>query len=227
MLLILTVIIAILAPLIHSRIPTKAEIKTGKIYGFTGATNDRVGDYLLSTTCFCGSEGNEPPTRPFKGSSLRLFEYYAYHHNTTYMLKDLCQDAYSLEGCFINEGHDDYLCDTWRLKPAPGTKRKKDLIHNMCYVRDISWPDRWSKNLLPMADKITFDGFTRGLGTGGGQGATLRSVEEADARCEVLCEQQTGLPVLKRDLQIGWQDEYMSNHMIGWEDLDDMCDKCK
>ena len=52
-----------------------------------------------------------------------------------------------------------------------------------------------------MADKITFDGFTRGLGTGGGQAPTLRSVEEADARCEVLCEQRMGLPVFKEDLQ--------------------------
>lgn len=80
-----------------------------------------------------------------------------------------------------------------------------------------------------MADKITFDGFTRGLGTRGGQAPTLRSVEEADAKCEVLCEQQTGLPVLKEGLQtkLSGAGQLMRNHMIGWEDLDDMCGKCK
>lgn len=79
--------------------------------------------------------------------------------------------------------------------------------------------------MLPPEDKITFDGFTRGLGTGGGQEPRLRSVEEADARCEVLCEQQTGLPVLKRILEAPGL--LMRNHMIGWEDLDDMCGRCK
>ena len=78
-----------------------------------------------------------------------------------------------------------------------------------------------------MADKLTFDGFTRGLGTQGGQAPTLRSVEEADARCEVLCEQQTGLPVLKENLQTARGRLPIRNHMIGWEDLDDMCGKCK
>ena len=78
-----------------------------------------------------------------------------------------------------------------------------------------------------MADRITFDGFTRALGTEGGQAPTLRSVEEADARCEVLCEQQTGLPVLKEDLGTTVDGLPIRNHMIGWEDLDDMCDKCK
>ena len=52
-------------------------------------------------------------------------------------------------------------------------------------------------------------------------------MEEADARCEVLCEQHTGLPVFKRDLQMESHGACMRNHMIGWEDLDDMCDKCK
>ena len=62
----------------------------------------------------------------------------------------------------------------------------------------------------------------------GGQEPTLRSVEEADARCEVLCEQQTGLPVMKWDLPGVLKNNHMiHNHMIGWEDLDDMCDECK
>ena len=90
----------------------------------------------------------------------------------------------------------------------------------MCYLKDVIEGNQWYDFALPMADKITFDGFTRGLGTGGGQAPTLRSVEEADARCEVLCEQRMGLPVVKGNRK-------SRNHMIGWEDLDDMCGKCK
>ena len=90
----------------------------------------------------------------------------------------------------------------------------------MCYLRDNAvFPTQWREFGLPLGDEITFDGFQRWLGPEGGQEPRLRSVEEADARCEVLCEQQTGLPVLKEGP--------MRNHMIGWEDLDDMCEGCK
>ena len=89
------------------------------------------------------------------------------------------------------------------------------------------WPTQWSLFALPMADRITFDGFERALYEEGEQAPTLRSVEEADARCEVLCEQQTGLPVLKEDLQKARNSWPIRNHVIGWEDLDDMCEKCK
>ena len=88
----------------------------------------------------------------------------------------------------------------------------------LCY----DWSDRddhWREFRLPSPDVITFNGQHRHLDPLGRQGPLLRSKEEADGKCGVMCREHAGMEVLRGV-------ERAASHIISWEDLDDMCHGC-
>lgn len=72
---------------------------------------------------------------------------------------------------------------------------------------------------MPGPDELRFNKQRRRLDPVGGQGPVLRGRGEAEDVCGGLCEGHAGMGVLRGN-------ERAQCHVVGYEDLDDMCEKC-
>ena len=72
---------------------------------------------------------------------------------------------------------------------------------------------------MPGPDELRFNKQRRRLDPAGGQGPVLRGRKEAEDVCVGLCEGHAGMGVLRGN-------ERAQCHVVGYENLDDMCEKC-
>lgn len=221
----ITAALALLIP-IHALTPGQVEL--GKIEGFTsGSTTSHAGDYLTSTFCFCA----QPTPIPQHNSEANYlqFEYYNSHLNTTYILNHLClADQDSDTTCLAPRTGDGVavkvsvdwqtpLCRSWRQQLDSGIPYRNGPGEKLCYEphADLDWR-LWQ---LPGPDVLKWNGQKRRLDPRGGQGPVLRGLEESEGRCEGLCDEHAGMPALRGNGRA-------QCHVVVYEDLDDMCEKC-
>lgn len=90
----------------------------------------------------------------------------------------------------------------------------------LCYKPAESFWGRWREFRLPGPDVLKFNGQKRRLDLVGGQGPRLRSKEEAEDSCAVLCDEHAGMEVLRGN-------DRAQSHVVAHEDMDDMCPHCQ
>lgn len=218
--------LALLTPFPPIHAVTPAEVEVGRVEGFTGGTSSHSGDYLTSTFCFCAQP--VPIPQHYSEANYLQFEYYNFHQNTTYILAHLCladQDSRTTcltprngDGQYVHYGSDwqGRVCRTW-----DNTVGIYARIHNkdtFCYEAD-RYNEFWRQWQMPGRDMMTFNGQQRQLDPIGGQGPVLKGKAEAEDKCEWLCDEHAHMPALRLN-------ELAECHVVVYEDLDDMCDRC-
>lgn len=184
---------------------TPEEYLAGQKTGFTGGDYAYSGDCLISTWCFCA----QPTPTPHENSEGNWFqfEYYNSRSNTTYILTHLClagpdslntclapreEDGDPDEGDFINP------CRTFFKHKEPFARWDDPKM--LCYHQSDN-EKNWRDGRMVDGDTILWDGQKRKLDTAGKQGPVLKSKEEAEAKCDVMCDQQLHMPALKNNLR--------------------------
>ena len=201
-----------LLPTILAVTPTTAEMEFGKIAGFThgGIYSSHAGDYFTSTFCFCA--GPDRGINHRSDASYLQFEYYSWHRNTTFVANKLCLTELN-DGFACHSDVQEPICNKWWDGEVDAMEDE------MCYRPAVGEPARWWQWELPGRDEFTFNDQRRRMDKMGGQGPVLKGLEEAEDRCETLCDQHAGLQVVRGDREL-------QCHVVVYEDLDDMCDLC-
>ena len=222
-----TTVIALALLIIPIHALTPAEVEAGKVEGFTGGTGSHSGDALTSTWCFCA----QPSPLRGNGSEANYiqFEYYNFHHNTTYILSHFCAaDSNSTTTCLAPRSEDGApdeddgeflkICRTFYKHKGP--YQRWDLIGTLCYDQDDDDKDAyWREWRMPGEDVNSWKGQERKLHPEGGRGPVLKSKEESKAKCDVLCDEHAHMPALRHNAR-------SQCHVVVYDDLDDMCDGC-
>ena len=204
---------------------TPAQIELGRVEGFHARpVYGRVGDYLLNTYCFCAMP--KPVPEHYSEANYIQVEYYNFHQNTTYILSHLCLAYRDSEltclmprvgtGISFHNGVDSgRFCRSWyNHLDLPGLKAHDELCYELS-----SHDDFWRQYRLPGPDTLTFNGQKRRLDTLGRQGPLLWGRKIAEDRCEVMCKEHAGMPLVRGD-------GMAVPKIISWEDIDDMCVGC-
>ncbi len=217
--------LALLKP-IHAFTP--AEVEAGMVEGYTGGTGSHYSDTLTSTWCFCA----QPSPPPGSGSEANyfLFEYYSVHRNTTYLLSHFClADENPTTTCLAprsedgtpDDDHDGQflsLCRNFFKCKEPYDR--EDLIGTLCYYQDDDDENAsWREWRMPGEDTLFWNEQSRKLHPEGGQGPVLKSMEESEAKCDILCDEQAHMPALRHNKR-------SQCHVVVYDDLDDMCEGC-
>ena len=215
-----------MAPSLPDNALTPEQIELGRVEGFHARpVYNHDGDYLLNTYCFCAAP--KPVPEHYSEANYVQIEYYNYHQNTTFLLSHLCLAFRDSEitclaprvgtGLSYHNGVDlGRFCRSWynTLKTAGLHSHDK-----LCYEVS-SKDDYWRQYRLPGRDTITFNGQKRRLDTLGRQGPLLWGKQAAEDRCQSMCDEHAGMPVVKGN-------EMAVSHILSWEDMDDMCHGCK
>jgi hypothetical protein len=192
------------------------EVAIGKVPGYLDGQPPRQSDFLTSTFCYCALP-NHVSNRKEEAHYFQ-FEYYNLHLNTTFILNHLCEasadDKFTcLSPRTVAEGESDN--PDWADKVCRSWERDGHVSHHdkFCY---IPYKSAYSDT----EDWMTFNKQERALGPGSGQGPAFEPQEMVDDVCTGLCEVFTGMPYLNNS-------KLAHNRIIIYEDMDDMCDRCR
>ena len=146
------------------------------------------------------------------------FEYYNWHHNTTFVLISACPDGdIGFDMPCVPTGGGQYvltadtmdsLCKHWEGYETVEDNQKVGRNDEFCYL-----PHRKRG-----ADYMTFNNQRRNLGPNGRQGPIVGVLEPGT--CENLCRDNMDMDVLR-------DGNFPPSHQVEWNDLDDMCWDCK
>lgn len=223
------VAVAALALITQTIAVTPAEANAGRIQGFTaGPESSWTSDFLLSTFCFCAVQ--TPIPQQYSEAHYLQFEYYNKHQNKTYIINHLCiEDQDSEVTCLAPRLGDDMsyketdwegeICKQWHQGDEYDHRSHEHFTDRMCYKPDRS-KETWREYRIPGRDQLKFNHQKRNLDERGTQGAQLKSREEAEETCHVLCWEHANMPVL-----VG--NERAVSHIVAYTDMDDMCGDCE
>lgn len=215
---------------------TPGQVEQGRIEGFTSGHESTYGsDFLLSSFCFCAAKDRVPNQQGNTEANYLEFDYYNKHRNMTFVLDHLCLGNEDSDVTCLNPRLGDGIaqhkedgvdwqgptCRKWYRDTGDKPEKTDGVYDELCYHQNKDRASRWRENRIPQGpDTLIFNGEKRHLDKKGQQGPILWRLEEAETHCQVMCQEHAGMDVLTGH-------ELAQSHVVEYEDLDDMCGKCK